>query len=90
MAVPFALSKDGIESQWAVNHFSHFLLANRLFPLLLKAPAPHVACTSSMAHKMSPRDTLGEFYETDLKKITTQRLTTGTNTNGTPRQSQPT
>jgi NAD(P)-dependent dehydrogenase (short-subunit alcohol dehydrogenase family) len=37
MACPFALSVDGIESQFATNHVGHFLLTKELLPLLSKS-----------------------------------------------------
>ena len=37
MACPFALSKDGYESQFATNHLGHFQLTTVLIPLLLKS-----------------------------------------------------
>ncbi|KXS11840.1 NAD(P)-binding protein [Gonapodya prolifera JEL478] len=47
-----ARSEDGIEVTWVVNHFSHFLLARRLLPLLersvsLGTPARVVAVSSA-------------------------------------------
>lgn len=72
MAVPFALSKDGIESQWAVNHFSHFLLSARLFPLLLKSPEPRVICVSSVGHKLLGPKSADVSY--DLEKINDPKL----------------
>ncbi|KAI9007816.1 hypothetical protein DFJ74DRAFT_773336 [Hyaloraphidium curvatum] len=67
MAVPFALSKDGIESQFATNHFSHFLLTARLLPLLVAAPEARVVNVSSIGHKLFAGETDGSIY--DLKAI---------------------
>ncbi|KAF0698029.1 hypothetical protein As57867_011318, partial [Aphanomyces stellatus] len=39
MAPPFALSADGIESQFATNHIAHMALTQRLLPIL-EASAP--------------------------------------------------
>lgn len=59
MAVPdLQLSKDGYESQFAVNHLSHFLLFELLKPALLKATTPdfqsRVVVVSAAAHRISP------------------------------------
>lgn len=51
MIPPFAKTEDGFESQMGVNYFSHFLLANLLFPLLNNTPGARVITTSSNAHK---------------------------------------
>ncbi|KAK4496070.1 hypothetical protein PRZ48_012049 [Zasmidium cellare] len=39
MAVPYALTEDGLESQVGVNHFAHFLLFQLLRPLMEQAAA---------------------------------------------------
>ncbi|MBW0015146.1 oxidoreductase [Mycobacterium sp.] len=46
MAVPFALTADGFESQIGTNHLGHFALTNLLLPKL----ADRVVTVSSMAH----------------------------------------
>ena len=54
MATPFARTVDGIESQIGVNHLGHFLLINRLAPLL---PAgARIVSLSSVAHHFSDID----------------------------------
>ncbi len=45
-----ALTPDGIETQWAVNHLAAFALTRRLLPLLLAAPAARVVTVSSDSH----------------------------------------
>jgi retinol dehydrogenase 12 len=55
MATPFALTKDGNEAQFQVNHLSHFLLTSLLLPQLTAAasgPAgeARVVCVASRAH----------------------------------------
>jgi NAD(P)-dependent dehydrogenase (short-subunit alcohol dehydrogenase family) len=45
-------SKDGYEMTFAVNHLSHFLLVNNLFPLLQKGQA-RIINVSSEAHRMA-------------------------------------
>lgn len=54
MAVPYAKSADGYESQFAANHLAHFLLTNLLMPKILAAPAPRVVNVSSSGHRLHP------------------------------------
>ncbi len=51
MIPPFVKTEDGFESQMGVNYFSHFLLANLLFPLLNKTSGARILTTSSIAHE---------------------------------------
>lgn len=51
MAVPFARTPAGCESQFGINHIGHFLLTNLLVPLLLKAGTARVINLSSGGHK---------------------------------------
>jgi NAD(P)-dependent dehydrogenase (short-subunit alcohol dehydrogenase family) len=51
MATTFSKTKDGFESQMAVNYFSHFLLTNLLFPILKKTKDSRIVSLSSIAHK---------------------------------------
>lgn len=48
MAVPYALTRDGFESQIGTNHLGHFALTNLLLPKI----ADRVVTVSSMAHWM--------------------------------------
>lgn len=54
MGGPFTLSKDGIESQFATNHFAHFYLSLLLLPAmkLARPNAVRIVNVASMAHKM--------------------------------------
>jgi len=45
-----ALTADGIETQWAVNHFAPFLLTYELMPLLLASHSGRVVTVSSESH----------------------------------------
>jgi retinol dehydrogenase 12 len=56
MACPFALSKDGIETQFATNHVGHFLFTRQLLPALFKVPEARVVNLSSVAHTHAPAD----------------------------------
>lgn len=51
MAVPYATTAEGFESQMGTNHLGHSLLTARLLPSLLKAPAPRVVTVTSFAHQ---------------------------------------
>ena len=44
------LTREGFETQWAVNHLAPFLLTYELLPLLETAPAGRVATVSSDSH----------------------------------------
>nr|XP_043640245.1 short-chain dehydrogenase TIC 32, chloroplastic-like [Erigeron canadensis] len=57
MTPPFALSKDGIESQFATNHVGNFLLTNLLLDTMKKTATEsgkegRIVIVSSEAHKM--------------------------------------
>jgi NAD(P)-dependent dehydrogenase (short-subunit alcohol dehydrogenase family) len=55
MAVPFGLTKDGIESQFGTNHLGHFLLTQTLLPAILKAgTGARIVNVSSAGHAMTP------------------------------------
>ncbi len=45
-----ALTPEGFETQWAVNHLAAFLLSNELLPLLQAAPLSRVVTVSSGTH----------------------------------------
>ncbi|MBI2750688.1 MAG: SDR family NAD(P)-dependent oxidoreductase [Burkholderiales bacterium] len=51
MMPPFALSKDGFESQLAANYLGHFVLTGLLLPRLNATPGARVVSLSSLAHK---------------------------------------
>ncbi|KAJ3351834.1 hypothetical protein HDU83_008560 [Entophlyctis luteolus] len=54
MAAPFALSKDGIEDQFATNHVGHFVFTKKLLPALLKGNKPRIVNLSSSLHARAP------------------------------------
>lgn len=60
MVPPFALTKDGFESQFGTNHLGPFALTALLLPKLAERPGSRVVSTSSIAHKS------GEIYFDDL------------------------
>jgi NAD(P)-dependent dehydrogenase (short-subunit alcohol dehydrogenase family) len=45
-----ALTPEGFETQWAVNHLAPFLLTHELAPVLLASPAARVVTVSSGSH----------------------------------------
>jgi NAD(P)-dependent dehydrogenase (short-subunit alcohol dehydrogenase family) len=56
MACPFTHTKDGFEMQFGVNHLGHFLLANRLTPLLIANAPSRIVFISSGAHRRADID----------------------------------
>jgi NAD(P)-dependent dehydrogenase (short-subunit alcohol dehydrogenase family) len=59
MAVPYARTADGFETQFGVNHLGHFALTGLLLPRLLAAPDARVVTVSSLLHLLAnidPRD----------------------------------
>jgi len=51
MAVPYATTEDGFESQFGTNHLGHFALTGLLIDLLLKTPGSRVVNVSSGGHR---------------------------------------
>ncbi|WP_114751238.1 SDR family oxidoreductase [Pleomorphovibrio marinus] len=49
-------TKDGLEMTFSVNHLGHFLLTNKILPLLEKAQGARVINVSSEAHKAAKPD----------------------------------
>ncbi len=54
MACPQGTTSDGFETQFGTNHLGHFVLVNRLAPLL--GPGARVVILSSAAHRFSDVD----------------------------------
>ncbi len=61
MAVPYALTKDGYESQIGVNHLGHFRLTALIFDLLTEKA--RIVNLSSMAHRQGTVDFNNFMYE---------------------------
>ena len=53
MACPQGTTVDGFELQFGTNHLGHFLLVNRLLPLLLTGTPARVVMLSSAGHNFS-------------------------------------
>lgn len=49
MALPFGLTEDGYERQFATNHLGHFALTAGLLPIIEKSPIGRVVVISSIA-----------------------------------------
>lgn len=62
MACPKSFTEDGYETQFAINHLGHFLLANRLRPLM--RPGARLISLSSLAHRMSDVNLEDPNFET--------------------------
>jgi NAD(P)-dependent dehydrogenase (short-subunit alcohol dehydrogenase family) len=54
MAVDYALTVDGYETQFASNHLGHFLFTNLLMDKLLASKSPRVVNVSSDGHRLNP------------------------------------
>lgn len=73
MAVPFAKSQDGYESQWQTNYLAHALLTHHLLPLLLhtaKSSKPgdvRIVNVSSMGHAFAPKHGI-DFVDINQEK----------------------
>jgi NAD(P)-dependent dehydrogenase (short-subunit alcohol dehydrogenase family) len=53
MACPFGRTADGFELQFGTNHLGHFLLVNRLMPLLLTGTPARIVMLTSAGHRRS-------------------------------------
>jgi NAD(P)-dependent dehydrogenase (short-subunit alcohol dehydrogenase family) len=53
MATPQGTTADGFELQFGTNHLGHFVLVNRLMPLLLTATPARIVVLSSAGHNHS-------------------------------------
>ncbi|KAG0319214.1 hypothetical protein BGZ97_002560 [Linnemannia gamsii] len=71
MMVPFGLSSDGIESQFAVNHLGHFVFTTTLLDRIKESQPSRIVTISSIAHEnFAPRvgidfDTLNDPTKTN-------------------------
>ena len=54
MACPRGSTADGFETQFGVNHLGHFVLVNRIAPLL--RPGARLVCLSSAGHRFADVD----------------------------------
>jgi NAD(P)-dependent dehydrogenase (short-subunit alcohol dehydrogenase family) len=54
MRTPFGHTADGFETQFGTNHLGHFVLVNRIAPLI--APGGRVVCVASSGHRYADVD----------------------------------
>jgi NAD(P)-dependent dehydrogenase (short-subunit alcohol dehydrogenase family) len=64
MMVPYELTEDGFESQFATNHLGHFALTGLLIGLLLATDDSRVVNVSSIAHRFGRLD-VGKLLSED-------------------------
>ncbi|KAI8801918.1 hypothetical protein BJ742DRAFT_834956 [Cladochytrium replicatum] len=55
MATPFELTKDGIETQFGINHIGHFCFTTTLLPALERSAPSRVVNVSSGAYVVHPK-----------------------------------
>jgi NAD(P)-dependent dehydrogenase (short-subunit alcohol dehydrogenase family) len=72
MAVDYALSEDGIESQLATNHLGPFLLTNLVMGKILKSESPRIVMVTSDGHRLSP--IRFDDYNFDVSVLSNSRL----------------
>jgi NAD(P)-dependent dehydrogenase (short-subunit alcohol dehydrogenase family) len=56
MATPEGTTVDGFETQFGTNHLGHFLLVNRLAPLLVRSAPSRVVVLASAGHRIADVD----------------------------------
>ncbi|KAF9148837.1 hypothetical protein BG015_009414 [Linnemannia schmuckeri] len=64
MNCPFALSADGIETQFAVNHMGHFVFTMCLLDKIKESQPSRIVILSSIAHEMTPASMGGIDFDT--------------------------
>ena len=64
MACPEGKTADGFETQFGTNHLGHFVLVNRLLPLLLTGAPARIVNLSSAGHRFSDVDVDDPNFET--------------------------
>ena len=62
MNCPFALTEDGFETHWATNHLGHFVLVNRILPIV--SDGGRIVVLSSSAHRAGDINLADPNFET--------------------------
>ena len=63
MAAPEGRTADGFETQFGTNHLGHFVLVNRLVPLLVAGAPSRIVNLSSAGHRLSDVDLDDPHFE---------------------------
>ncbi|KAF9535902.1 hypothetical protein EC957_001547, partial [Mortierella hygrophila] len=64
MNCPFALSADGIETQFAVNHMGHFVFTMGLLDRIKESQPSRIVILSSFGHELTPKHMNGIDFDT--------------------------
>ncbi|KAF9089256.1 hypothetical protein BGX29_012135 [Mortierella sp. GBA35] len=64
MNTPFALSADGIETQFAVNHLGHFVFTTALLDRIKESQPARIVTLSSFTHELVPPQMNGIDFDT--------------------------
>ena len=56
MACPQGVTEDGFETQFGTNHLGHFVLVNRLLPLVIAGAPSRIVVLSSSGHRFADVD----------------------------------
>jgi len=63
MATPEGITVDSFETQFGTNHLGHFLLVNRLAPLLVRSAPSRVVVLASAGHRIADVDLDDPHFE---------------------------
>lgn len=69
MLAPFTLTKDGIESQFGINHVGHFYLTKLLMPTLVNSQPCSIVSVSSAASFSSYKEGIRDFEKINDKEL---------------------
>jgi NAD(P)-dependent dehydrogenase (short-subunit alcohol dehydrogenase family) len=69
MAMPYGLTVDGYEQQFATNHLGHFLFTNLIMGKILASKAPRVVSVASHGHTMHPIRWADVHFDVGLRTL---------------------